>query len=192
LHKIIGDLSFLISDMDHQDHIALLKDGLATEDGIWADFGAGTGAFTLALAELLGPSGQIYSIDKDRQALDSQARTFNKHFADLPHPSIQYINYDYTQKLDLPLLDGALMANSLHFHKQKESVIQLLQGYLRPEGAFILVEYNVDRGNHWVPYPLSFPTWERLSQRLGFGSTKLLARHPSSFLNEFYSALSVY
>jgi tRNA A58 N-methylase Trm61 len=45
--------------MDHQDHIALLRDGVATEYGIWADFGSGTGAFTLALAELLNPSGQI-------------------------------------------------------------------------------------------------------------------------------------
>jgi SAM-dependent methyltransferase len=178
--------------MNHQDHISLLKDGLGARAGVWADFGSGTGAFTLALAELLGPSGQIYSIDKDRRALDTQARTFNKLFANRPRPSIQFINQDYTQKLDLPLLDGALMANSLHFHRHKATVIQRLQGYLRPEGVCILVEYNVDCGNHWVPYHLSFPTWERLSQRLGFRSTKLLAKHPSSFLHEFYSALSVY
>lgn len=178
--------------MNHQDHISLLKDGLGARDGNWADFGSGTGAFTLALAELLSPSGQIHSIDKDRRALDTQARTFNKHFANRPHPSIYFVNHDYTQKLDLPLLDGALMANSLHFHRHKVTIIQRIQGYLRPEGVFILVEYNVDRGNHWVPYPLSFPTWEMLSQRVGFRSTKLLAKHPSSFLGEFYSAQSIY
>ena len=44
--------------MDHTDHTNLLLDGIAAPGGVWADFGAGTGAFTLALARLkesLGP-----------------------------------------------------------------------------------------------------------------------------------------
>jgi SAM-dependent methyltransferase len=177
--------------MNHQDHISLIKDGVGASDGIWADFGSGRGAFTLALADLLSPSGQIYSIDKDTYALSAQEKAFKNHFADRLHPKLRFIRQDYTKKLDLPLLDGALMANSLHFHKQKAPVIELLLHYLRPEGALILVEYNVDRGNHWVPYPLSYTTWEKLSRSLGFRSTKLLASRSSSFLNEFYSAVSV-
>ena len=54
----------------------------------------------------------------------------------------------------------------------------------------ILVEYNTDGGNYWVPYPLSYDTWVDLARRVGFGHTELLATHPSSFLGEFYSALS--
>ena len=177
--------------MNHQDHISLLEDGVNSSDGIWADFGSGRGAFTLALADLLNPKGQIYSIDKDGSALSSQKRGVQAHFADQPHPLIHYIKDDYTLQIDLPPLDGALMANSLHFHRNKARVLDLLQHYLRPDGVFILVEYNVDRGNPWVPYPLSYPTWEKLAQQVGFRSTKLLARRPSSFLIEFYSALSV-
>jgi SAM-dependent methyltransferase len=177
--------------MNHQDHIALLKDGIHSREGIWADFGSGKGAFTLALADLLSSRGQIYSIDKDGSALNSQKRMAQTHFADKPHPLIHYINNDYNHRIDLPQLNGALMANSLHFHRNKASVVELLQQYLRPDGVFILVEYNVDRGNPWVPYPLSYSTWEKLAQQLGFLSTMLLARRPSSFLKEFYSALSV-
>lgn len=177
--------------MNHQDHIYLLKDGVTARDGIWADFGSGRGAFTLALADLLKPDGRIYSIDQDSHALNTQKKAFHNHFDSQSHPSIHYMPQDYTQSLDLPPLDGVLMANSLHFHRRKDHVVALLQRYLRPEGVFILVEYNVDRGNHWVPYPLSYATWQELAQRLGFRSTKLLARRSSSFLKEFYSALSV-
>ena len=62
--------------------------------------------------------------------------------------------------------------------------------YLRPVGAFILVEYNVKRGNPWVPYQLSYPSWERINHKVGFTSTQLLANRPSSFLKEIYSSLS--
>ena len=83
------------------------------------------------------------------------------------------------------------MANSLHFLRDKDPMVQLVRGYLRPGGRFILVEYNADRGNWWVPYPLSYSTWEKMARRTGFASTELLARRPSRFLNEMYSALSM-
>jgi len=46
----------------------------------------------------------------------------------------------------------------------------------------------VDRGNPWVPFPLTFATFESLAAHAGFGKPRLLATHPSSFLGEFYSA----
>jgi hypothetical protein len=59
---------------------------------------------------------------------------------------------------------------------------------LKPGGTLLLVEYNVDSGNRWVPYPFSFGTWTRLAQQAGFSEPRLLATHPSSFLHGFYSA----
>ncbi len=83
------------------------------------------------------------------------------------------------------------MANSLHFVRKKELVLQLVRGYLRPAGRLLLVEYNADRGNMWVPYPLSYPTWEALAHRNGFNNTRLLATVPSRFFGEIYSAASL-
>ena len=60
--------------MDHRDHVNLLRGGVQTPAGLWADFGSGAGAFTLALAELLGDGAQIISIDKDAGALRAQER----------------------------------------------------------------------------------------------------------------------
>jgi ubiquinone/menaquinone biosynthesis C-methylase UbiE len=172
----------------HEDHLRLLRGGVPGPGGVWADLGSGTGAFTLALADLLGPSGTIYSVDTARGALREQERSMRSLF---PHANIHYMVADFTRSLELPPLDGVVMANSLHFVRDKDPVLKLVESYLRPGGHLLLIEYNADRGNPWVPHPLSYPTWEATARRNGFVSTQLLATVPSRFLGEIYSALSV-
>ena len=174
--------------MNHNDHVALLRDGIAGPGGIWADLGSGSGAFTLALAELLGPGAEIYSVDKKKTRLRRQEQEMRMRF---PGSKLQTIAADYTHPLDLPPLDGVLMANALHFQRHKDGVLQMIYNTLRPGGRLILVEYNVDRGNFWVPYPLSYPSWEKLAGRNGFVGTRLLRTRPSSFLRVIYSAVSM-
>ena len=175
--------------MNHNDHVALLQPGIgpARNEAIWADVGAGDGAFTLALAALLGPGATIFTVDRDRRALEHGAADVARHF---PAMTVSPITADFTHPLDLPPLDGLVMANSLHFVRDKEPLVQRLRAHLKPEGRFLLVEYNADRGNHWVPHPLSYPTWAALAERAGFGRVELIGRVPSRFLNEIYSALA--
>jgi ubiquinone/menaquinone biosynthesis C-methylase UbiE len=179
--------------VDHRDHVNLLSGGILPRAGsqpaVWADIGSGRGAFTLALAELLGPGGQIHSVDRDTRALRVQQDTLRDRF---PDTVVEFHAVDFTRPFNLPALDGLVMANALHFveNARKESMVVRLRRMLRPGGRFILVEYNVDRGNLWVPHPLSYPAWESLAARCGFSSTRLLAKTPSSFLHEFYAALS--
>jgi SAM-dependent methyltransferase len=80
------------------------------------------------------------------------------------------------------------MANSLHFFKDTAAVLRQVRGLLKPGGMLLLVEYNADRGNTWVPYPLSFSTFKSLATAAGFEEPRLLATHASSFLREFYAA----
>ncbi len=175
--------------MDHSDHVALLRGGVPVGGGgVWADLGAGTGAFTLALADLLGPGATIYAVDRDRGALRALAEAMRSHF---PATTLRTIAADFSRPLDLPLLDGVVMANSLHFQRHKEPVLALVLRYLRPGARLLLVEYNADHGNLWVPYPLSYPAWEELARRTGFRDTRLLAARPSRFLREIYSAASL-
>jgi ubiquinone/menaquinone biosynthesis C-methylase UbiE len=174
--------------MDHTDHVRLLRDGVLGGGLLWADLGAGEGAFTLALADLLGPAGEIYAVDRDRGALERQERLMHVRF---PAIRVRYVAADFTRPLALPLLDGVVMANSLHFVRQKEPVLLQVRDRLKPGGRLVLVEYNADRGNPWVPHPLSYPTWAALAARAGFALTRLLATVPSRFLREIYSALSM-
>lgn len=181
--------------MNHNDHVMLLRDGIAAGDDsgeppVWADFGSGGGAFTLALADLLGDDATIHSVDRDRGALNAQERAMRARF---PATTVQYHQADFTRPLGLPALDGLVIANALHFVRESEKlpVVRRLRAYLRPGGRLILVEYGTDRGNHWVPYPLSYPTWSALAAAAGFATTRLLATVPSRFLGSIYSASAV-
>ena len=173
--------------MQHEDHVNLIREGISGPGGVWADLGSGGGAFTLALADLLGPGAHIYSVDQDRRALREQQAAMRARFPDVV---VEYLEANFTGKLALPPLDGVLMANSLHFVKHKGPVLDLVRAYLRPTGRLLLVEYNADRGNMWAPYPLSYPSWEKLAQQQGFAHTRLLNAVPSRFLREMYAALS--
>jgi len=174
--------------MDHTDHVALLKPAKLSPGGLWADLGAGSGAFTLALRELVGPEGAIHAVDRDGAALKELEQAFRLRFGD---PSnLHPLPADFSRALEIPPLDGILMANSLHFFKDKERILRHVRTFLKPGGMLLLVEYNVDSGNPWVPYPLSFETWRKLAPQAGFGEPRLLAKAPSRFLKEFYSALA--
>jgi SAM-dependent methyltransferase len=154
----------------------------------WADLGSGTGAFTLALAERLGSGGRIFSVDRDAAALRRQSMAMAAHFPDV---AIEQRVADFNTDLALPPFDGIVMANALHFQRDREATVGKILGMLRPGGRFVLIEYDADRGNPWVPYPLSFATWQAMATAQGFDEPRLLGRVPSRFLGAIYSALAI-
>jgi ubiquinone/menaquinone biosynthesis C-methylase UbiE len=167
--------------------VHLLRNGIPRTGGAWADFGSGSGAFTLALRELVGADAEIYSVDRDAARLREQERAFQQMF---PASRVQFLCADFTHALPLPPLDGIVMANALHFFKNKIPVLKHVRESLKPQGVLLLVEYNTDAGNVWVPHPLSFETFRALARRVGFGEPRLLATAPSRFLREFYAAVA--
>jgi len=174
--------------MDHKDHVNLLRPANLKPGGTYADFGAGTGAFTWALRELVGPDATIYAVDKDKKALDDLQEEFLARFNSIMN--LHLVPLEFSRPLYLSPLDGVVMANSLHYFRDKEKILRHMHGFLKPNGALLIVEYNVDSGNLWVPHPLSFKTFRTLAPRAGFTEPRLLATHPSRFLKEFYSAVT--
>ena len=173
--------------MDHSDHVNLLRPANLLP-GIYADLGAGSGAFTLALRELVGLDSTIHAVDKDKSSLDELEKAHRARFHSTEHLTL--LPNDFSRPLSLPPLDGIVMANSLHFFKDKEKILRHVREFLKPTGALIIVEYNVDSGNMWVPHPLTFETYRSLAPRAGFSEPRLLAKVPSRFLKEFYSAIA--
>ncbi|HEY6014873.1 MAG TPA: class I SAM-dependent methyltransferase [Candidatus Limnocylindrales bacterium] len=172
--------------MDHADHVALLRRAVRP-GGTWADIGAGSGAFTLALADLLGAGGRIVAVDRDAGALRDNAEVVRARF---PEVALETVAADFTRPFDLPELDGVVAANSLHFvpRDRQGAVIAGLAARLRPGGQFVVVEYDADSGNSWVPNPFRYPTWERLAAEAGLTDPRQLGRVPSRFLGGIYSA----
>lgn len=174
--------------MEHRDHVNLLRGGVVSGGNKWADFGSGDGTFTLALRDLIGPGAELWSIDRDRGRLDRQRQLFEARF---PGSNVHFLNVDLSRPIELPPLDGIVMANSLHFFKDQAPVLRLMREYLKPGGRLVLVEYNADAGNPWVPHPISFGRFKALAQQSGFSEPLLLAAVPSRFLREIYSALAL-
>ena len=149
----------------------------------WADLGCGSGLFTLALTSFLPPGSKVYAIDRQPKI----------HTQTTPNQvSIERTKADFVEEtLSVQDLDGILMANSLHYVKDKLALIRTLQSTnLRSEHAFLIVEYDTDRPiQPWVPYPMSFLAAAELFKGAGYTTITRLADHPSVYnRSTMYSA----
>ena len=167
---------------------ALLRPGVEGAAGTWADLGCGEGVFTYSLHRLLQPGSEIYAVDKKRRALQALTRNAAENY---PEAQLQSIRVDFTQPLALPPLDGLVMANSLHFVKQKQPVLSQLINLLKPGGRLVVIEYNTRRGNYAVPYPLDEQGFLSLARDVGLQEVRILVKVPSSFLGEQYAGTGV-
>ena len=173
--------------MNHAELVGLLRDGIDVKGGRWADLGAGEGAFTLALADLLGPGANITAVDRDGGSMRGLSAEMGKKF---PGTELEVVVADFTRPISLSSLDGIVMANSLHFVRDKRPVLARVHEMLKPGGTLIVVEYGSDRGNPWVPHPFSYERWVQMAAGAGFERTRLLGMVPSRFLGSMYSAVT--
>ncbi len=173
--------------MDQAELVGLLRRGVDTRGGKWADLGAGDGAFTMALAEVLGPGAHITAVDRDAGVLRRLAAGMATRFATT---RVETLVADFRKTLPLAGLDGVVMANSLHFLRDKSSVLASVKAMLRPGGRLIVVEYGSDRGNPWVPHPFTYARWEEMAAEAGFEQTRQLGAVPSRYLGSMYSAVT--
>jgi ubiquinone/menaquinone biosynthesis C-methylase UbiE len=165
----------------------LLRSGIPGPGGVWADVGCGDGIFTAALYRLIRPGGEIYGVDRSQHALRVLERDFRQSF---PDASLHPVRADFTRPLALPPLDGLVMANSLHFVRDKSPVLNRLVGLLKPGGRLIVVEYNTTRSNLAVPHPLDRTGFLTLAREAGLRQAQIQAKIPSTFLGEMYAGLA--
>lgn len=173
--------------MDHDDHVALIRGGVTGAGQRWLELGAGEGAFTLALADLLGPGAEILASDRDARVLRLLEGRVRPAF---PATRVEWQAFDFTDAIPAGPFDGVLAANSLHFVRDRRQVLAAIHVALRPGGRLVVVEYDADRGNPWVPHPFSLETWRREAAAAGFEDVQLLHRVPSRFLGAIYGAIA--
>ncbi|PJJ66442.1 class I SAM-dependent methyltransferase [Chryseobacterium geocarposphaerae] len=127
---------------------------------VWADLGCGGGTFTNALAHLLPDGSHIY-------AIDNRLQSFPKLLGN--NVSIDFIKNDFaTSDLNFSNINGILMTNSLHYIKDKATLINMLEKYMSEDKKFVIVEYDTIIANHWVPYPINFLGLKELFIELGY------------------------
>ncbi len=167
----------------------LIRGGADRTGGVWADLGAGTGTFTLALARLLGPGAIVHAVDRDESAL----RELSSKRVAGDRASVVTVVADFREPLGLAGLDGLLMANSLHFVPRDEQValVARLAGYLGAGGALVLVEYEQERASPWVPYPVPPTRFSELAEAVGLSQPREIGRMRSRFgAHDIYAAVA--
>jgi ubiquinone/menaquinone biosynthesis C-methylase UbiE len=140
----------------------------------WADLGAGSGLFTYALSTLLSSGSSIIAVDHNQKALK---RIKVHEGIELKIVAADFVN----DNLPLNELSGVLMANALHFVKNKNDFLQRIKRYLKANASFLVVEYNTSTANMWVPYPLTIGEYERLFAEEGFNRFEVINKTPSRF-----------
>lgn len=167
--------------------VNLIQKGVDTNQlgQTWADLGAGTGLFSQALSTLLDPSSAVYAIDKDRGAMANIA--YEKNAAPI---HALHLDFVHDPIIIAHPIAGIMMANSLHYVRNKEALIHKMTNLLRPQGRIIVVEYDQSMPNPWVPYPIKFEKLVTLSRKCGFKVCEKIGEHPSSYGNRMiYAAL---
>lgn len=169
--------------------MSLISKAVATRGGTWADFGAGTGTFSRALASLLGPHGVVYAVDRDRAALrhlENSARGAPAGMAE-----IRTRVGDFASPVELPELDGAVIANALHYipYEHQPTVLAGVATRVQVGGPLVVVEYDRRAANRWVPYPITFVAFRTLARDAGLSEPVLLATRPSRYTGSIYSTV---
>ena len=154
--------------MNLQDAIKLIQPAVIhqTQPSTWADLGCGSGLFTTALSSLLVQGSIVYAVDENKNALNK--------IKPIEGIELKKIVSNF-EKDELPLqdLDGLLMANSLHYVKDKTTFVKKAMKWMKNESSFIIVEYDTNKSNHWVPYPISFDSLQKLFAEFGLTASKI-------------------
>ncbi len=151
---------------------------------VWADLGCGSGTFTEALANLLPRDSLVHAVDSSQAALHKVPQqvgqtSITTHLANFEQDTLPF-----------QALDGILMANALHYVADKVAFVQRAQQtLLKPHGQWLIVEYNHNRANPWVPYPIPFVELQTLFVGLGYGKVTKIHEIPSRFGGNIYGAI---
>lgn len=173
--------------MTRNEAIALIRPAVPAPGGTWADFGAGRGTFTEALAALLGEQGRVIAIDRDPDALrDLKQLAARAHGADIEVASGDLLQLDSIPALRERLLDGALFANVLHYVAEPGLVLARLRDYQHPQATVCIIEYDRTSPNRWVPYPLPPHKLAASARSAGLSDPIEIGRKKSRFQGELY------
>ncbi len=139
----------------------------------WADLGCGSGLFSYALGELLPRGSRVLMVDKENQApIRSPVNGVN----------FEFLQVDFsTGSLPVKDFDGILMANSLHYVKDKPALFQKLRNQISGNGRFIIIEYDTENGNPWIPYPIPFTKLKRMLEKEGLNNVRKIGERPSRY-----------
>lgn len=111
--------------------------------------GAGDGYFTLPMARRIGPGGAVYANDIDRRSLDTLADRAGRQALANVHVVQGDVDDPKFPRHDLKLV---VAVHAFHDFGRPVEWLQNLRKYLKPDGAFAIIDRDPDQGasNHFM------------------------------------------
>jgi ubiquinone/menaquinone biosynthesis C-methylase UbiE len=112
------------------------------QGNVIADFGCGSGYFSLPLAQKVGDDGKVYCLDVLTQALEtvaSKAKIMGITTLETSRVNLEKLN---GSKLPDGSVDWVIMKDMLFQNKNKEIILSEAKRVLRPGGKLLIVEWN--------------------------------------------------
>jgi ubiquinone/menaquinone biosynthesis C-methylase UbiE len=133
-----GKSSFDLVDAPALSRALALKPG-----GVLLDMGCGAGAYTLALAEIVGDGGLVYAVDLWAEGI----RRLREEIGRRGMQNVRPIVADIAKPLPLPggSMDLILMATVLHDLDEgaaRDGALAEVRRLLKPGGVFAVVEFK--------------------------------------------------
>jgi SAM-dependent methyltransferase len=104
------------------------------KDGqVVADLGCGSGYYTLALAELVGPTGKVYAVDLDKKAIRALSKRAEKDGyknIEAQATSAADVGFIKDKSVDFVLANGLLCSMSTN----RQSAVNEIKRILKPTG----------------------------------------------------------
>jgi arsenite methyltransferase len=110
-----------------------------------ADLGAGTGVFSLPIAQTVGPTGKVYAVEIDPGLVDYIGRKIK----DQKVANVQAVlGKPGDPALPAPDVDLAFMHDVLHHVEDRAGYLKQAARYIKPGGRFALIELDAKTGAH--------------------------------------------
>jgi ubiquinone/menaquinone biosynthesis C-methylase UbiE len=122
-------------------------EALGIEPGmVIADFGSGSGAYVLAIAEMLAGSGKVYAIDVQKDLLRRTLNEAKKRGYENVHIIWGDLEKENGTKLTDQSADIVLISNLLFQVDNKEQVLREARRILRPRGNLVIIDWQESFG----------------------------------------------
>ncbi len=143
---------------------------------IVADFGAGSGAYTIAAAQALGGTGKVYAIDVQKDLLTRLASTCK----DAHLGNVSFIWGDLEKpggtKLREQSVDVVIVSNVLFQAEDRKGLLDEARRVLRQGGTLLIIDWTASFGNLGPEPSQVFPELEarKLAESLNFSFDRTL------------------
>lgn len=134
-------IALRLRDVFKPPHNILHQIDLIKQGSVVLDYGCGPGSYTIAAAQIVGPSGKVYAVDIHPMAIREVEKKADKKGL----RNIQTILTDLSRtKLADSSIDVVLLFYVLHDFRDPDSVLREVNRILRYKGILSVIDHKLD------------------------------------------------